>query len=222
MTLRNGRLNGPVPLNIETINIPVTYDLRVDDKGVVTGTWTRTVPATKVVKNEGVFKATPPNPKKFYPTGWLKDQPITYYGDNPAGTQSYVFTFEAFTAEARRQNVSFAVDHDGKQVVRAIGFPGPWGQSWHEADMRGLRTLSADRIEGDVVLLLNRDKWFAKEEPNPGMAVKVRIEAKRTETGYEGTWQAIWGEAWEFTGTVNGNRVAAQPVMLNPKEPSRQ
>ncbi|MEI8121558.1 MAG: PQQ-binding-like beta-propeller repeat protein [bacterium] len=206
----SGRLSGLVPLNVESINIPVTYDLKVDDKGAVTGTWTRSVPATVVTTNSGKFIATAPNAKKFYPTGWLKDQPITYYGDNPAGTQTYVFTFEKFTPGTKPQNVSYAVDFDGKQVVRAIGFPGPMGQSWHEADMRGLKTCTAERIEGEFVLLLNRDKWFAKEEPNPGMAVKVRIEAKRTENGYEGTWQATWGEAYEFNGTANGRRVLEQ------------
>jgi len=211
MKLADGRLSGPVPLNVETINIPVTYDLKVDDKGAVTGTWARRVPATAVTTNSGKFIATAPNAKKFYPTGWLKNQPITYYGDNPAGTQTYVFTFEKFTPAPQNQNTSYAVDFDGTQVVRAIGFPGPWGQSWHEADMRGLKTCTAERIEGDVVLLMNRDKWFAKEEPNPGMAVKVRIEAKRTENGYEGTWQATWGEAYEFNGTATGRRVPEQP-----------
>ena len=73
--------------------------------------------------------------------------------------------------------------------------------------MRGLKTVTADRIEGEVVLLLNRDKWFAREEPNPGMAVKVRIAAERAESGYEGAWQATWGEAYEFTGTVTGQRM---------------
>jgi outer membrane protein assembly factor BamB len=207
VTLKDGRLTGVVPLNIETINIPVTYDLKVDSKGAVTGTWTRTVPASAVTTNSGKFTATAPNAKKFYPTGWLKDQPIAYYGDNPAGTQSYVFTFEACTPGTKPQNLNFAVDFDGKQVVRAIGCPGPWGQSWHEADMRGLKTVTADRIEGEVVLLLNRDKWFAREEPNPGMAVKVRIAAERAESGYEGAWQATWGEAYEFTGAVTGQRM---------------
>lgn len=218
VTLKDGRLTGLVPLDVETINIPVTYDLKVDDKGAVTGTWTRTVPATAVTTNSGKFTTSAPNAKKFYPTPWLKhiNQEVTYYGDNPVGTQTYVFTFEACVPGTSPQNVSYnvsyAVDFDGKQVTRAIGFPGrPMGQSWHEADMRGLKTFTADRIEGEVVLLLNRDKYFVKQEPHPGVAVKVRIEAKRTENGYEGTWQATWGEAYEFNGTATGRRVPEQP-----------
>ena len=95
---------------------------------------------------------------------------------------------------------------EGGKAVRAAAAPGPWGQSWHEVDARGLATLSADRIEGDLVLVLNRDKWQFRRTACPGIAGRVHVAAQRQGNSLVGTWRAVWGEAYSFTGDVRGVR----------------
>ena len=115
-------------VNVPSSSIPIGLDLAVAEDGAVTGTWTRAVPAAVSVEKTGTLTGS----------------------SAPAET---VLSLRDVTPSEKPQTVTIHLALDGGKVVRAAGAAGPWGQSWHEVDARGLKTLSADRIEGDLVLL---------------------------------------------------------------------
>jgi hypothetical protein len=124
------------------------------------------------------------------------------------GTTTYVLTLDRVTPETPGQTVVVRLDHDGRKVVRAAAGAGPWGQSWHEVDARGLKTVSADGIEGELILVLNRDKWQMKRTPTHGVAGRIQLTAARRNGALTGAWSAVWGETYSFTGAVTGQRQA--------------
>jgi outer membrane protein assembly factor BamB len=206
LAVKDGRATGTVPMDFGSVVIPVQLDVQVDLQGRVSGSWTRSIPATQTVKKEGTLTATLPTTQRIYPTPWIKDRPQSVIGENAPGTMTTVLTLAGATPSERPQTILICLDWDGKAAIRAAGVPGPWGQSWHEVDARGLKAVSADRIEGDLVLILNRDKWQLGHTPDPGMAGALHIEARRNGDALVGTWKATWGEAYRFTGAISGRR----------------
>jgi hypothetical protein len=193
LKVAGGRLSGSVPMDFGTIDIPIGLDLAADAGGAVTGIWTRTVPAGKVMKKSGALTGT-------------------------AEAGGIVLSLEAVTPSEKPQRVDVHLTLDGGKVVRAVGAAGPWSQSWHEVDARGLKVVSADRIEGDLVLILNWDKWLHRWTPCPGTAGRIHLAARRQGDAWSGTWTAVWGEPYTFTGTVTGIRTvgrAANPPTMN-------
>jgi hypothetical protein len=203
--LKPAALAGTVPMDFGSVIIPIGLDLRVGDDGKVTGAWTRRVPAGMVVKRTGTLTATPPDPNRIFPTPWLKDQPVTSYGPNLKGTTTMALTLAGAGPGDRPENVVIRLDWDGTKVVRAAAGPGP-RQSWHQVDASAIKVLSGDRIEGDLVVVLNPDKWLHRREVCPGLAGRIHVAAERKGDGLTGTWTATWGEPYTFTGTVTGVR----------------
>jgi outer membrane protein assembly factor BamB len=202
----DGRLAGTVAMDFGSVVIPVELALQGGKDGRVAGSWTRTIPASKVEKKTGALTGTPAQPQRGYLTPSSRQQSYTTCGTNPSGTTTTVLVLTDVTPGGKPATVTLCLDHDGRKVVRAGALPGPYGQSWHEVDARGLTTLTADRVEGDLVLILNRDKWQMGQTVAPGVAGRIHVIAERKGDALAGTWSAVWGEAYTFTGAVTGSR----------------
>ncbi len=190
-----------------------TITLRHEDNKW-TGTWKRTIPAWdrtptttgKIVNAEAGYDA------RVYPTPWLKHQPMTKMGDLPDGLQRVIMTLPGFLpkggeAESRKP-LTLCLDHDGDKFVGGVGGAFSYNQAWHEVDVGGLR-LTDDGFEGELVVIVNPDPWWAPNEAESAAIVgRVRIDAtfgKENEAGRrsaKGTWSAAWGEALTRTGPV--------------------
>lgn len=206
LPVQNRRISGTVPMDFGSIVIPINLTLEYDQSGTVSGTWTRSIPASTVEKRSGTLKGIPAQSKRICPKPGQKDQAPSVLGENPPGTTTTVLTLSGLTSDQAGRDDIICLDYDGKQVRRAAAL-GPYGQSWHEVDARALTTLSPDRVEGDLVLILNRDKWqVGKTTPEPGKAARIHISAERKGDELVGSWTASLGEAYTFTGQISGTR----------------
>jgi hypothetical protein len=188
---------------------PVRLDLkRQGDQ--VSGTWQRTIPAlTEENRCSGKGKITfgkGPSPTRIFPTPWLKETPWSKFGENPAGTSTYVLKLDAISwgTEKRQVDVTFILDHDGKRFVRAAGVAYRVAQNWVEIDASKLN-LENGRLTGTAMFVLNRDVWVA---PNTaaglGIAGRVLIDATFKDDQASGTYEDSWGLEWTATGTITG------------------
>jgi hypothetical protein len=177
LKVTGGKLTGTVPMDLGSVVIPLDLDLTVAADGNVTGSWTRRIPAGNVTTNAGALTAT----------ASVNRVELTMHGIAPG-------------------KVVICFDLDGSKIIRAAAHPGPGGQSWPEVDARGLTTIDADRLEGELVLILNRDKWQVGRTPTPGVAVRVKLKAERKDNTLVGEWSGLFGVPYEFTGTVTGKR----------------
>lgn len=179
LKVADGKLAGTVPMDLGSVVIPLDLDLTADAEGKVAGSWTRRIPADTVTTNSGTLTAT-------------------------AGVNRVEMTLNGIAPG----KAVICLDLDGPKITRAAAYPGPGGQSWPEVDARGLTSISLDRIEGGLVLILNRDKWQAGRAPTPGVAVRLTVSAERRGHEFVGSWHGVWGEAYTFSGTVTGRRAA--------------
>ena len=188
---------------------PVRLDLqRQGDQ--VSGTWKRTIPAlAEENRRTGKGMITfgkGPSPTRIFPTPWLKGTPWSKFGENPAGTSTYILKLDAISwgTEKRPVDVTFVLDHDGKRFVRAAGVAFRVAQNWVEIDASKLN-LENGHLTGTAMFVLNRDVWTA---PNTaaglGIAGRVVIDATFKDDQATGTYEDAWGLEWTASGTITG------------------
>jgi hypothetical protein len=199
------RLAGTVKIAFGSHTWPVRVDLaRSGDS--VTGTWTRRIAALEQpISTSGAVVGSGPSKERTYPTPWLPDKPVTSFGENPAGTSTWVLQLtDAIQSPKRSATLTICLDHDGAKVVRAAATAYAYTRAWHEVDAEDLQ-IKDGRITGTAVVVLNGDWWVT---PNPaagtGIAGCVELDVTSTDGNLTGTYKAGWGIPWTATGQVSG------------------
>lgn len=144
-------------------------------------------------------------------TPWLENQPISMYSKLEEGQERILLNlFNALPREdGTYQNMTLALDHDGKVVVGAVALGSRFNQSYHEVDASNL-TVSEDGISGTAYIILNGDPWVKDVDWIHGGSLLGRLALKATfgEANAEGfhpvrgEWSLEWGLEKDFTGRI--------------------
>lgn len=203
-----GGLAGEFPLSFGSYAWPVRIDLEPPaGESKTNGRWTRNVPGlAEVVSTSGALTGPPPAPERRFPTPWLKDQPVTSFGPLPEGALGHVLTLtDAVPFGQKPASLQLLIDSGpGAGITRSVATAFSFNQSWHEVDASGLR-IGPDRIEGEIRVILNPDRWVAPAPGGGGIAGRIRINARLVPEGWQGDYQATWGRAEEFSGTIRAD-----------------
>lgn len=208
--IAGNRLSGAVRVNFGTHIVPVQLEL-MQAGGSISGTWKRSLPAlAEPVKATGTVTGRSGSKQRIYPTPWLKETPLTVYGENPEGTTTWVLQMpDAITLGRKPAGLTVTFDYDGTRIVRAGATAYAFNQAWHEVDAGGL-TVKDGVITGSVNVILNGD-WWVVPNAAAGCSVAGRVELEVKPAGEEltGTYRAEFGVAWSAEGKVTGK---VQPV----------
>lgn len=178
------------------------------------GRWTRRFPGwEETLVREGRLHESSEGgyPRRGWPTGWLEQQPVTFFSDLEEG-QERVF-LQIFGSLPREQgdfqNMTLCLDHDGEKVVSAVAGGFRYNQSYHEVDASGL-TVTAEGITGTARIMLNGDSWLTDPDWKNGGSLMglLTLEARfgpRNAAGVHaitGDWKIEWGVSGELSGEI--------------------
>jgi outer membrane protein assembly factor BamB len=179
------------------------------------GQWTRSFPGwEETLVREGRLHESSEGgyPKRGWPTGWLENQPVTFFTDLEEG-QERVF-LQIFGSLPREQgdfqNMTLCLDHDGERVVSAVAGGFRYNQSYHEVDASGLRVTS-EGITGTARIILNGDNWLTDPDWKNGGSLmgRLTLDVQFGEANADGIypvtgdWSIEWGVAGELTGNIH-------------------
>lgn len=178
------------------------------------GQWTRAFPGwdEPLIREGAIHNISEGGyARRGWPTGWLKDQPVTFFSDLEEGQERVILhLFGSLPREGGDfQNVTLCLDHDGEKVVSAVAGGFRYNQSYHEVDASGL-TVTPEGITGTARLILNADPWLRDPDWKNGGSLmgQVTLDATFGEANDQGVypvtgdWQIAWGVSGELTGEV--------------------
>jgi outer membrane protein assembly factor BamB len=147
--------------------------------------------------------------QRGWPTGWLKDRPVTFFSDLPEGQERVFLQLHGFIPlEKGRRNMTLCLDHDGQKVLGGVGGGFSFNQAYHEVDPSGLEVTS-DGIRGTAVVIINSDGWVSPDYRNgESLAGRVTLDVRFGEPNskgiypLEGDWSVEWGLPLVQTGLV--------------------
>ncbi len=207
LTVAGDKAHGTALIDFGSNVWPTELDIQRQGT-TLSGTWTRRVPALpQTATATGAITGQAPTKALGVPTPWLKDQPWTTFADHPPGTLTYFFRLEnavALTPGGHAAGLDVSLDHDGTRFTRGSACAFRYNQIWHQIDPRGL-TLTEGRITGTMTVLLCADGYvFPNPAQKSGVAGKVKLNLLASAGGITGTYEVVWGEAAELTGTLRG------------------
>ena len=178
------------------------------------GQWTRTFPGWEETHSyEGTLHETSEGgyDRRGWPTGWLEDQPVTFYSDLEQGQERVFLQVHGALPrkDGSRQNVTICLDHDGEKVVSAVAAGFSYNQSYHEVDASGLE-VTTDGITGTAHVILNGDPWLRDPDWKNGGSL-LGLLTLDTEFGepddngvysVSGDWTLEWGLSEELSGDI--------------------
>lgn len=150
-------------------------------------------------------------PRRGWPTGWLEDQPVTFFSDLEEG-QERVF-LQIFGSLPREngsfQNMTLSLDHDGEKVVSGIAGGFRYNQSYHEVEASGL-TVTGEGITGTAYIILNADPWLLDPDWKNGGSLlgKLTLDVQFGEANANGVypvsgdWSIEWGVPADLSGDI--------------------
>ncbi len=205
----------PVEIGFVQFSWPATITMEAAKGNQWNGTWTRRFAGwDKTVKRSGKVHGSSEGgyPKRGWPTGWLKDRPVTFYSDLPEGQRRVFLQLHGFTPEIpdvkKPQNMTICLDYNDKAVVAGVGGAFGYNQSYHEIDCSDLEVTS-DGIKGTAIVILNPDKWVEGDYSNGGsLAGRVKLNitfGKPDEKGIysaRGDWSVEWGLKLTRSGAI--------------------
>jgi hypothetical protein len=180
-----------------------------------TGTWYRDYPGWKeTVKREGDLHETSEGgyDRRGWPTGWLKDRPVTFFSDLPEGQERVFLQLHGFTPRVPEgkgpRNMTLCLDQDRKTVTAGVGGGFQFNQAYHEVDGSGLE-VDEKGIRGTAWVYLNSDNWVPGDYQNGGsLAGRVELDIRFGEPNQQGiypvtgSWEAEWGIPHTRSGEV--------------------
>ena len=177
------------------------------------GTWTRSFPGwEETLTREGSIHEISEGgyPKRGWPTGWLEDQPVTFFTDLEEGQERAIL--HLFGSLPRSggdfQNVALCLDHDGEKVVSAVAGGFRYNQSYHEVEASNLE-VTDEGITGTAYIILNADPWLRDPDWKNGGSLKGRLtlDAKFGEANDEGVYPITgdWSIEWGISGDLSGD-----------------
>lgn len=178
------------------------------------GTWSREFPGweeTLTLSGELHSGSEGGYNRRGWPTGWLEDQPVTFFSELEEGQERvFLQVHGALPREdGERRNVTLCLDHDGEKVVSAVGGGFSFNQSYHEIDASGLEVTS-EGITGTAYVILNGDPWNRDTDWKNGGSLlgKLTLDVSFREPNQDGIypvrgdWEIEWGLADVRTGTI--------------------
>lgn len=177
------------------------------------GKWYRHFPGwEETVTYEGSVHETSEGgyDRRGWPTGWLEDQPVTFFSNLPEGQVRVFLQLRDFIPPGvkGRQNMTLCLDHDGERVVAGIGGGFSFNQSYHEVDTSEL-VVTDKGITGSAIVILNSDPWVEGDYKNGGgLAGRVDLDITFGEPNDEGIypvrgdWTVEWGLEMTRSGEV--------------------
>lgn len=180
-----------------------------------TGTWSRHLVGWEEPQvREGTLHETSQGgyTRRGWPTGWLKDQPVTFFSSLPEGQQRVFLQLHGVLpprpGEENAKNLTLCLDHDGERVVAGVGGAFSYNQSYHEVECGDLR-VTDEGMQGTAVLILNPDPWVEGDLENGGaLAGRLVLDLTFGKPDGEGlypvrgTWRVEWGIEHTRSGAV--------------------
>lgn len=179
------------------------------------GTWSRHFPGwDETVTFEGTVHDSSEGGynRRGWPTGWLKDQPVTFFSDLPEGQERVVLQLHGFIpqSDSARKNMTLCLDHDGERVVGGVGGGFSFNQSYHEIDTSDL-VVTENGISGTAIVIINSDPWVAGDYQKGGsLAGRLTLDIQFAEPNDQGIykargdWSAEWGIELTRSGPIRG------------------
>ncbi|MCH8475012.1 MAG: PQQ-like beta-propeller repeat protein [Opitutales bacterium] len=201
-------------VHLDIFSWPARIVMEEAEGGEWRGQWTRSFPGwEETLTREGSLHEISEGgyPRRGWPTGWLEDQPVTFFSDLEEG-QERVF-LQIFGSLPREggdfQNMTLCLDHDGEKVVSAVAGGFRYNQSYHEVEASGLE-VTDDGITGTAYIILNGDNWVTDPDWKNGGSLmgKLTLDAQFGEANDEGVypiagdWSLEWGVSGELTGEI--------------------
>lgn len=197
---------------------PIKLKMNPADGKTWTGTWTRQFPGwEKTVTRDGTLHESSIGgyDQRGWPTGWLKDQPVTFFSELPKGQHRAFLQMHDFTPPIpggrSPQNMTLCLDYDREKVVAGIGGAFSYNQSYHEIVTDNL-TVTQKGIQGTALFILNPDNWVPGDHVNGGsLAGQLKLDltfGKPDKDGLypvTGSWSVTWGEKISRSGQVNAD-----------------
>jgi hypothetical protein len=211
----------PVEFAFVAFSSPGRLEMKEAEGTEWTGTWFRDYPGwNEPVKREGDLHETSEGgyDQRGWPTGWLKDRPVTFFTDLPEGQERVFLQLHGFTPpipdDKGPRNMTLCLDHDGTRVTGGVGGGFQYNQSYHEVDGSGLE-VDENGIRGTAWVYLNSDNWVPGDYQNGGsLAGRIELDIRFGKTDGQGiypvtgSWKAEWGIPHTRSGEVR--------AVLNP------
>lgn len=180
------------------------------------GTWSRQLPGWgETVTRTGKLHESSEggHTKRGWPTGWLNDQPVTFFSDLPPGQHRAFLQIHGLIPEIpnvrKPQNMTICLDYDQDSVVAGIGGGFGFNQSYHEVDCSNL-VVGENGIKGTAIVILNPDPWVEGDYINGGslagtLTLDITFGTENEEGIFpvRGDWSAEWGLKLRRSGKVS-------------------
>ena len=208
-------LETPAEFGFVAFSSPGRLKMRAATNGQWNGTWFRDYPGwDKTVIRDGSLHESSEGgyTRRGWPTGWLKDRPVTFFSDLPEGQERVFLQIHGFTPRIPNgrgpRNMTVCLDHDGTAVKGAIAGGFSFNQSYHEIDAEGLE-VDANGIRGTARVYLNPDTWVPGDYKSGGsLAGKLELDltfGTPNDKGIypvSGDWKIEWGLKHTRSGDV--------------------
>ena len=200
-------------LNIATFTWDAKVEMEPAKNGVWSGTWSREFPGwDKAYSRDGSLHESSEGgfTQRGWPTGWLKDQPVTFFSDLPEGMERVFLQIHSILpTSGGHKNLTLCLDHDGEKVLAGVGGGFSFNQAYHEVDPSGL-SVSKNGIQGTALLIANSDQYVPGNHKNGGsLAGELTLDVKFGDANEQGVypvsgdWSVAWGIAHVRTGAIN-------------------
>ncbi|MCH8526087.1 MAG: PQQ-binding-like beta-propeller repeat protein [Kiritimatiellae bacterium] len=182
------------------------------------GQWTRHFPGwAETLTLDGTLHESSEGgyTRRGWPTGWLEDQPVTFFSDLEDGQARVILQVHGALPlqDGGRRNVTICLDHDGEKIVSAVAGGFSFNQSYHEVDASGL-TVTPEGLSGAARVILNGDPWMQNPDWKNGgslmglLTLHVQFGDANDEGVYpvSGDWSIEWGVSGERTGNISATQ----------------
>ncbi len=195
-----------------TFSWPSTLRMERADGREWTGTWSRYFPGWEepLSINGALHESSEGGyDQKSWPTDWLPDQPVTFFGPLPEGQERvHLHLVDCLPRHDGLRDITLSLDHDGEHVLAGVGGAFRFNQAYHEIDPSSL-VVTPDGISGTALVILNSDRWVPGDWQNGGsLAGYVTLDVVFGEPDGEGiypvsgSWSAEWGVEHTRSGPV--------------------
>lgn len=208
----DGVVETDAEFNFVTFSWPATLRMQRADGREWTGTWSRYFPGWEEplsINGELHESSEGGYDQKSWPTDWLPDQPVTFFGPLPDGQERvHLHLVDCLPNRDGLRDLTLSLDHDGERVVAGVGGAFSFNQAYHEIDPDSL-VVTPDGISGTALIILNSDRWVQGDWQNGGsLAGYITLDVVFGEPDGEGiypvsgSWSAEWGVEHTRSGSV--------------------
>lgn len=212
-------LETTMTMNMDSFSWDAAITMEEAEGDTWRGTWTRSFAGwdeTLHLDGELDHASEGGYSRRGWPTGWLEDQPITFFGQLEEGQQRVILQFHGALPreDGDHKGITVCIDHDGEKVISALAGGFSFSQSYHEVDASELQ-ISADGMTGTATIIVNGDGWV--ENPNwvngGSLLGSLTLDVSFGEANSDGiypvrdSWAAEWGLGGDRQGLIEASIV---------------